>query len=129
MTYTYSSFFAQLLGLSLVVAIIIVLLHQLALFQPYILLSWISLILFICWNMLLFFIGKRSLSNKDRNAFSRLILAATTGKMFLAVAVVAVYHEVIQPESKFFLMPFFVVYLFYTIFEVYFMSRLGRVKA
>jgi hypothetical protein len=41
---------------------------------------------------------------------------------------IVIYKKVANPESLWFLIPFFLIYLVFTIFEVYFMNILGRVK-
>ncbi|HHH50687.1 MAG TPA: hypothetical protein ENK52_06890 [Saprospiraceae bacterium] len=125
---TKRSFFQQLGLISLGTALLLFLLHRLPGFDTYQEFSWISLIIFILLSILMYFMGIRTAVSKDRNAFTRTVLGITGGKMFLAIVMVVMYVEIRQPISRHFLLPFFIVYFVYTIYETYFMMNLSHVK-
>lgn len=54
------------------------------------------------------------------------ILGATFGKIFFSLFLVIIYNHIAQPSSKVFIIPFFIVYLIFTIFETYLMMQLGQ---
>ncbi len=96
---------------------------QVAAYAPF---SWICIGFFVVFSVLIYTLGKRTAVSEDRNAFSRLALGSIGGKMFLSVFLVMLYYQLAQPESKFFLLSFFIVYLVYTIFETYVLMRLSK---
>ncbi|MCB0636275.1 MAG: hypothetical protein KDC54_06640 [Lewinella sp.] len=96
--------------------------------QPYGTVGWISLGGFALLSVLLFWAGKRAAMSSNKNDFTSTVLGATMGKMFLAVIIIYAYIQLAEPTDKLFVLPFLGVYLVYTIFEVYFMMRLGRMN-
>ena len=123
------SFFFQLGSLSVGVAAILFLLHLIPLFQTDQTLSWASWLFFILFTIIVYFVAFRAALSENLHTFSSVIVGVVIGKMILSVLVVLVYVKLSQPESRFFLIPFFVVYFAFTIFEVYFMSKLGKMKS
>jgi drug/metabolite transporter (DMT)-like permease len=121
-------FFLQLGIVSLATAVIIFLLNQHDKIQGHDALSWIGLVLFVGLSIAMYFMGRRSAASANKNDFTNTVLAFTLGKMFLALLIIFGYLQLEEPESKFFILPFFCVYLIYTIFETYFMMRLGRMN-
>jgi hypothetical protein len=90
--------------------------------------AWISLGGFTLLSILLFWAGKRAAQSSNKNDFTSTVLGATMGKMFLAVIIIYAYLQLAQPADKLFVIPFLGVYVVYTVFEVYFMMRLGRLN-
>ena len=123
------SFFIQLGALSLVTAILIFFLNRLPRLQAYSLLSWISLGAFIALCILMYLAGYRAALSDNKNDFTNAVLGFTVGKMFLAILVIFGYSQLANPPDKLFIIPFFAIYLIYTIFETYFMMKLGRMNA
>ena len=103
-------------------------LHQIPQLQPHGLLSWISLGAFIGLSVLMYFVGEKSAKDENKNNFTNVVLGFTMGKMFLSIMVIYMYFELAQPEGKFFILPFFIVYFIFTAFETYFMMKLGKTK-
>ena len=73
--------------------------------------------------------GYRAAMSDNKNDFTNAVLGFTVGKMFLAILVILGYSLLAQPPDKLFIIPFFAIYLIYTIFETYFMMKLGRMNA
>ncbi|MCO6488839.1 MAG: hypothetical protein J5I98_10495 [Phaeodactylibacter sp.] len=123
------SFFIQLGLLSLGAAILLFFLNRLPQLQAYSTLSWISLAAFVGLSILMYLAGRRAAESDNKNDFTNAVLGFTAGKMFLAILVLLGYSQLAQPPDKLFIIPFFAVYLIYTIFETYFMMKLGRMSA
>jgi heme A synthase len=122
------TFYTQLLVLSLVVAAVVFFLNRVPKLQADAPLSWLSLFLFIALSALMFFIGKRTAKSENKNDFTNVVLGFTIGKMFLSIMVIYAYMMLMEPEGKFFIIPFFIVYFMFTAFETYFMMKLGKTK-
>lgn len=122
-------FLIQLGLLSLSVAILVFFLNRLPQLQSSSFLSWASLAAFIAMSVVMFFAGSRAARSDNKNDFTNAVLGFTVGKMFLAILVIFGYSQLAQPADKLFIIPFFSIYLIYTIFETYFMMKLGRMKS
>ncbi|MCB0558648.1 MAG: hypothetical protein H6573_03810 [Lewinellaceae bacterium] len=123
------SFFIQLSILSLGTAILLFFLNRLPQLQAYSTLSWISLAAFAALCILMYLAGYQAVMSDNKNNFSNAVLGFTAAKMFLAILVIFGYSQLAQPPDKLFIIPFFAIYLIYTIFETYFMMKLGRMNA
>jgi hypothetical protein len=122
-------FYLQLGIITLSLLGVLILLRFFRVLSPSFLFSVISLAFFVLLSAGMYFLAIRAAVSKDKNAFSRLIMGFTFGKMFLTVILVVVYKKLANPESGFFLIPFFLIYIVFTIFETNFMTKLGKIKA
>ncbi len=92
-------------------------------------LGWIGLFFFVALSITMFYLGKMTAgSDKSRMAFTNMVLGMIFGKMILAMLIVFTYAQEVKPETKLFLVPFFIVYLIYTIFETWFLMKLSYIK-
>lgn len=123
----FSSFLTRLAAIALSLITIQYLLNG---FIPglteYLPLFWISQLFFGVLSVLSFLGGRHFARQTNKNAFSRFVMMLILGRLFLSIGVIIGYYKLVHPESKLFLVPFFMVYLFYTIFEVLFLSAIGR---
>lgn len=88
-----------------------------------------SLALFIPLSIGMFFLGQRAANSENKLLFHNLIIVSIFAKMFLSVFVLLIYKKVFHPETKNFTLPFFLVYFSFTVFETYFMVKLGKIKS
>ena len=77
-------------------------------------------------TLAMFFVGSMTAKSTNKNLFTTIVLGFTFGKIFLSLFVVLGYYQIAQPTSKIFLLPFFIVYLIFTIFETYLMMQIGK---
>lgn len=126
---TSKGFFVQLAIISALVAAGLFFIIRLPQVQPHAMLSWLSLLFFMALSAVIFFSGRRSAENANKNVFTNTVLGFTMTKMLVCATIVVAYHKIVQPESKWFLLPFFVTYLIFTIFETYWMMKLARTSA
>ncbi|MEZ4948216.1 MAG: hypothetical protein R2784_02295 [Saprospiraceae bacterium] len=92
---------------------------------------WLSIFIwafFIFYSVLMYVVGSLSLKNENQKSFTSLVIGFTFGKMLLAVLIIVVYSQGYNPESQLYVVPFFLIYIVYTIFETSFMMRLGNPK-
>ena len=87
-----------------------------------------SIAFYVLFSTLLFILGKRAALDANKLKFHQIILLGVAGKMTLSFVVVFIYYQLQRPQSNYFIFPFFIVYLFFTIFETYFMIQLAQVK-
>lgn len=125
---TQRKFFIQMSIVSVTTAATLALLHSFAVFQPYWPLAVFSWVAFVLITLLMFFFGKKAAASQNKNNFLQVVLGFTVMKMFLAVGVVFIYVSIASPKTRLFLVPFFLVYFVYTVFETYFLMILGQDK-
>ena len=118
-------FTVQLLLVTLFVGVVLWLLSSLPIFEIHQQLSWLSLILFFIISIVMYFTGRWGVNNDNKNTFISLMYAYMGGKMFLSVVLIMMYYFYVEPNTKLFILPFFVVYLIFTIFESYFLMKLN----
>jgi len=121
-----AAFYKYFTIVSISTAVLLFALCQFPLLQPYLIFSVISLALFMLLTLLMFVVGGITAKSSNKNLFTTVILGFTFGKIFLSLFVVLGYHQLAQPPSKIFLLPFFIVYLVFTIFETYLMMQIGQ---
>ena len=89
---------------------------------------WWSLGLFIPLSIGMYLFGFMAAKNENKLLFHNFIIVTIIAKMFLSVFALLIYKKVFHPETKNFTLPFFLVYFIFTIFETYFMVKLGQTK-
>jgi hypothetical protein len=115
--------------LSIVVMTVLYLFSFLELLRKYSDLSTISLLFFIIFSFALFKGCQNTAKSQNKQLFSQFFLVATAVKMFLSLTIVLIYFLIVKPSTQYFIIPFFFVYICYTIFEVYFLTKLGNSKS
>ncbi|NBC09622.1 MAG: hypothetical protein GVY26_20715 [Bacteroidetes bacterium] len=121
-------FYLQLIAVTLLAAAAVYLINTLPQLQAHRIVGWISLGLFFFITILMFHFGRQAALSDNKHTFTNVFLGFTTGKIFLIILFVFGYSRMTEPETKFFILPFFSMYLIYTIFETYVMMKLGRIK-
>ena len=77
---------------------------------------------------LAFVLGLRSSRSESKYGFVRLVMILIFVKMMICVLLIVYHLETERPESKLFIIPFLLIYLIFTIFEVSVLEKLARVK-
>ncbi len=89
----------------------------------------LTIALFFFLSTGVFYLGVKAAMSKDANAFTRLIMIFTFGKLFLSAVLVIAWVKLKAPENMLFVVPFFAVYIIYTIFETNTLTHLGKINA
>lgn len=114
---------ALIAGLTL--AVLFVLARQ-PLFQAHLILYGIFLTFYILTAIFLFFAGLKLAPARNKNAFTLFVMGASFGKMILTMGVLVAYLKIYAPESKFFILPFLLVYVTFAVFDAWFLTKIGR---
>jgi len=122
------SFFLQLGLLSAGLVLILLLVHQSTVLQPYLGFSMIMVAFFIVFSMVMYVFGIKAAKSENKHNFTNIIIGFIFGKLLFCGIIIIFYNQIVQPTSKNFLLPFLLIYITYTIFEAYFLSKIGRIK-
>jgi len=125
---TKRSFFNQLGGLSGGIALLLIVLNFIPQIQADISVSWFSWLFFIVFTVAVFYVAQKAALSANPHMFTTVIMGVVIGKMFFSVLIILLYIKMMNPESRYFLLPFFAIYFSFTIFELYFMTKLGKMK-
>lgn len=85
--------------------------------------TFASIGFFTLLSAMIYFLTSKGIKNKSNNTFFTYVYLAMGIKMLLCVAVVFFYFFRFKPEKLFFILPFFLLYICYTIFETYFLVK------
>ena len=119
-------FFLQLAILSLIVGIALFFLNANAMFSDHALFTWGGWLFFILLSVVMYFLGQKAVKNENKYTFTNAILGFTMLKLFISVIAIVGYFLVAKPDSKLFIIPFFIIYFSYTTFETYFMMKISK---
>lgn len=124
-----STFYKQLMFISVPTALVVYFIHQIPALQEHLMLGWVSLAFFIALSVFMFVVGKKAALSENKHNFTNAFLIFLMLKLFLCASLMIGYLKIIEPETKLFILPFFSLYLIYTIFEVFFLIRLGNTQS
>lgn len=124
-----TSFYKQLLFISLPTTVAMILVHQLPILKPHMGIGFASLAFFIALSISMFYAGKAAASSPNKNAFTNAFLIFLMLKLFLCASLSIGYLKIAKPDTKLFVLPFFALYIIYTTFEVLFLIKLGQIQA
>jgi len=125
---TIPNFFKELAMTAACVGVILFILHQFDKFSHLPPFSWSCWLFFIVFSQAVFFFGLRAARSSNRHDFTNASMGFIFFKMMLSVGFVFVYVKLSKPPDALFIIPFFINYLFFTIFETRFMILLGKMR-
>ncbi|HNE29418.1 MAG TPA: hypothetical protein PLW66_09630, partial [Saprospiraceae bacterium] len=85
-----------------------------------------SVLLFVTICVGLFYMGRNTARSKNKLAFNNVISLSVFGKMVISVAALFIYQKAAHPANEWFVAIFLLTYVVYTVFEVWFMTRLAK---
>lgn len=119
-------FLLRLAVLSIFCALGLFFVHRYPPFAIQPILDWLILTLYIVLSLLFFLLAKLSARSADPAAFSRFYLGSIFIKLFSSLLLLLVYIETQQPTGRYYIVPFLLIYACYTVFEVYFLQKIGK---
>ncbi|WP_235297558.1 hypothetical protein [Portibacter marinus] len=123
---TTNLFLKYLAGIGIFLLILTLLLHGRGEIGKFTDFSIYAIIAFSLLSYVMFYLGKMAAKSSNKYTFNNIIIGNMILKMFLCVIIILVYKNIYQIESRAFLLPFLVIYLAYTIFETYFLTKLAK---
>lgn len=86
-----------------------------------------SILAFALLSISMYFFGLKAARSKNKYTFNNLIIGNMILKMVLCLVIIMVYRQIYTLESRAFIIPFLIIYLSYTIFETYFLTKLAKI--
>jgi len=85
-------------------------------------------LIFFVFSVIIYVAANVSVNNPNRTRFIGLTITNMLAKMLVSVAVVLIYHKVNNPSNTFFIVPFLLIYIIFTIFETHFLLQIANHK-
>ena len=92
-------------------------------FKPHFKFYILSLSFFFMLSLLYFFIARLTLKSKNMYLFTRYSIVLSLIKILGGGALVFYYQQKFQPENKYYIIPFFLFYCIFTIYELFGLTR------
>jgi len=112
------SFFFQLGILTILFSALALVTGFIPVLAPYATIFWLSIALYTCFSLAVHYLGKKAIRSSNKYAFTNVTIGSIAGKLLFSVILVVVYKKLADPPDNFFVIPFLLVYLCYTIFGV-----------
>ncbi len=119
-------FYSGLLFLVGLTILGICLLHQWNEISEYHELSWVALFFFAVLSIGLYYISRKAALHENPLMFVYVMYGSILLKFIFAIGIVWYYHEQFQPTSRYFVVPTLIIYAGFTIYETFFMTKLGK---
>ena len=88
--------------------------------------AYISTAFFIALSFGIFKLIQLSLRSENPNRFSQAFVLVTFFKMMLSILLIIIYFIAARPTNIYFVIPFLINYLIFTVFEVSFMIKMAK---
>lgn len=121
-------FLFQLLVLLVVIIPVLYYIHSFDSQKNNVHVSLYSVSMFTVLSILLYIFLYKSVKNPDKQLFISITLMNMLVKMVCSIGLLLLYKAAYQPANGKFIFPFLIIYLFFTIFETYFMVNLADQK-
>lgn len=121
-----SKFFTYLSGITIGLVGTALLMHGRGEVGKFTNFSLIAIMAFFILSYLMYHLGSMAASSTNKYAFNNIIVGNMILKMFMCVVIILVYKNIYQIQSRAILLPFLIIYLSYTIFETYFLTKLAK---
>lgn len=88
--------------------------------------SWIAYIGYILMAVIVLYTGRKVIRMPNPNSFTSFSLVFILTKMLFSASIILVYTLLREPQSKLFILPFFLIYIVFTIFESNVIIKIGK---
>ena len=123
-----TKFFFYLFSIVAFLTLILIPLHNSPRFSPYVDLSVISISILSVYNIIIFMLSSRYQKQSKEKQYISLIYLNFLIKLVLILAIPILYYLVKSGISKNFVIPFIIIYIFFTIFETYVLNKNIRMR-
>jgi FtsH-binding integral membrane protein len=120
-------FLKKLSLVALFLLIVLVALGQFQAFKEGLYFNLIGLAYLYLVSLFSFLMMKRAVESENNSDFMLYSAAAFAGKFFLSITFVAVYFFIWKPEGKYFILPFFLMYLIFSGLIAFDTKRIYRI--
>lgn len=92
-------------------------------YAAYLDLSLIGVISLNVYNLAIFFLARHYSRTSNDKKYMHLIFSNFLAKLIIVMGIPTIYYFIKDPTENFFVIPFVVIYLIFTIFETWYLNR------
>jgi hypothetical protein len=119
-------FFKWLIILTVLLAGIIMALSLIPIFENILGISFSTLIFFVSLSITVYYLGNSAARSRNKNRLTQLIMILVFFKLFSCLLIIIIYDRFFHPVSNYYVLPFFIIYISYTVFEVMMLSKANK---
>ncbi len=119
-------FFKWLIILTVLLAGIITALSLIPIFKNILGISFSTLIFFVSLSITVYYLGNSAARSRNKNRLTQLIMILVFFKLFSCLLIIIIYDRFFHPASNYYVLPFFLIYISYTVFEVMMLSKANK---
>lgn len=97
--------------------------------KPFIGLGYVAMVYFTTLSVLIYYLSRRLGTHENPYLLLYLTYAVILFKLASSVVIVYAFKRHYHPDTRYFVLPFIVVYILFTIFETAYMAKSGRLKS
>lgn len=121
-----AAFFKSLIAVTIFLIVIIIGLSFIHVFKDIIPFSLSSLLFFILLSVAVFYLGNAAAKSSNKHRLTQLIMILVFVKLFCCLLIIIVYDRLFHPQSNVYVIPFFLIYIAFTVLEVNMLSKANR---
>ncbi len=88
--------------------------------------SYSTIVIFFVFSLGAFLMGKAAVKSTNKYRFIQVLLLVIMGKIMISLLAILAYMKLTEPPDKRFVLPFILIYLIYTVFEVYYLEKVAK---
>lgn len=123
-----SVFFKWLILLTLLLTILIFVLSFIHIFKDSLAISLSSIIFFVSLSIVVFYLGNAAARSANKNRLTQLIMILVFFKLFSCLLIIIIYDRFFHPANNYYVLPFFLIYILYTVFEVIMLTKANKLS-
>lgn len=124
-----TNYFKKLFIVTVILALLALLANQTELFASFQLFTWLSLTFFFLVSCGVYLMASKGVSANSSYRFVSMVMGSFTGKLMLCIVFLLLYVAIAKPQGKpFFIIPFFIFYIVYTVMEMIELLKLNSKK-
>lgn len=82
--------------------------------------------MFTIYTIGLYFLSTLSMKSPNKSMFTAVHIGTIFFKMVLTIAIALMYKRNYGPESRYYILPFIMIYVAYTAYETYMMMKVSK---
>ena len=86
----------------------------------------ISVSMFVLFSILMFLYAYNTSSSDNLFSYNNVVIVSFIIKLIMSFGVILFFEKTFQPHYNWHILHFIIVYLCYTVYEVYFLTRLAK---
>lgn len=86
----------------------------------------VSLIVFSLFCLVIFYYARISFSTSSAYSANRIVIISFLSKLLLSVGILLLFERIFSPRGNGHILHYLFIYIFYTVFEVYFLMKLSK---